>query len=202
MPVIAFGTLINFGFSFIKRVCVPAWPAPRCDRPRARRLRVRYPGFAGSLINWAASKAVVLLGLQSRMSRDAVGRSAHDNRPKVAPTCASMADLCGHKRWAISSPGGCPVPERLAGRNACSRSTLLLITEDPTRAAQVQWLNAVRAGHGSARRGGETVLPHSSKLSSPLVEPVAYPWRFSYATVSSNTARACPRPTSRQTATT
>ena len=41
--------------------------------------------------------------------------------------------------------------------------------------------------HDSPDRRGKTVLPHSSKLSSPLVEPVAYPLGFSYRKV-----RACP----------
>lgn len=52
--------------------------------------------------------------------------------------------------------------------------------QDLARTTQAHWTSPAPGGHGSADRYGETALPHSSKLSSPLVEPVAYPLGFSY----------------------
>ena len=47
---------------------------------------------------------------------------------------------------------------------------------------------AVAGWHSSADLYGETALPHSSKLSSPLVEPVAYPLGFSYTNCTLNSS--------------
>jgi hypothetical protein len=54
-------------------------------------------------------------------------------------------------------------------------------TEGLACTTQAHWTMPVRGWHGSVDHCGETALPHSSKLSSPLVEPVAYPLGFSYS---------------------
>ncbi len=124
-------------------------------------------------MNWTASKAVVRINSQSGMSREAIVHDVLHDRTCIS-ACQCVNDRLVRYTKYSSASLGCAEPNQRSVLQSLL-SLALVTTESLTRTTQTHCTIPIRDWYGSADHCGETALPHSSKLSSPLVEPVAYP---------------------------